>query len=143
MQNSDLSIFRDSVDGKQKYCRILIRRKRASVEQAIELFGQSIQELDEIAAEAGDEDKAEIRAIQACCVTAMDALRAQQERENPKPMTNADRIRAMSDEELAKMMTFGAGAFDCGVCREPANEECDLNCEERCLEWLRMPVEEG
>lgn len=59
------------------------------------------------------------------------------------PMTNGDRLRAMSDEELAEMMVFGAGAFGCGVCREPSSEECDLNCDERCLEWLRKPVEEG
>ena len=76
-------------------------------------------------------------------VLALSALRAQQERENPKPMTNADRIRAMSDEELAKMMTFGAGEFDCYECRRTEDEPCDMNCEERCLEWLRKPEEEG
>ena len=32
------------------------------------------------------------------------ALRAQQERENTKPMTNADRIRSMTDEELAELL---------------------------------------
>ena len=64
----------------------------------------------------------------------------------PKPsrkMTNADRIRAMSDEELAKMMTSGAGEFDCYECWRTEDEPCDLNCEVRCLEWLRKPVEEG
>lgn len=140
MQNSDLSIFRDSVDGKQKYCRILIRRKRASVELALEFFGQSIQDLDEIAAEAGEEDKAEIRAMQACCVTAMDALRAQQERENPKPMTNADRIRAMSDEELVSIL-MGVPDYPCDV-KIPAGE-CDEKCEKCILDWLRKQVEEG
>ena len=58
-------------------------------------------------------------------------------------ITNADRIRAMSDEKLAKMMTFGAGEFDCYECRRTEDEPCDMNCEERCLEWLRKPVEEG
>ena len=77
------------------------------------------------------------------CRMGADALRAQQERENPKPITNADRIRAMSDEELAKMMTFGAGEFDCYECRRTEDEPCDMNCEERCLEWLRKPEEEG
>ena len=62
---------------------------------------------------------------------------------DPVPMTNADRIRAMSDEELVKMMTFGAGEFDCYECRRSEDEPCDMNCEERCLEWLRKPVEEG
>lgn len=64
----------------------------------------------------------------------------------PKPsrkMTNGDRIRAMSDEELAKMMTHGAGEFDCYECRRTEDEPCDSNCEERCLEWLKKPVEEG
>lgn len=60
-----------------------------------------------------------------------------------KPKTNADRIRAMSDEELAKMMTSGAGEFDCYECFRTEDEPCDMNCEERCLEWLRKPVEEG
>ena len=59
------------------------------------------------------------------------------------PLTNADRIRAMSDEELAKMMTSGAGEFDCYECWRTEDEPCDLNCEVRCLEWLRKPVEEG
>lgn len=82
--------------------------------------------------------------IEACneaCRMGTDALRAQQERENP--MTNGDRIRAMSDEELAKMMTYGAGEFDCYECRRTEDEPCDMNCEERCLEWLKKPVEEG
>ena len=60
-----------------------------------------------------------------------------------KPQTNAARIRAMSDEELAKMMTYGAGEFDCYECRRTEDEPCDMNCEERCLEWLKKPVEEG
>ena len=63
---------------------------------------------------------------------------------DPVPMTNADRIRAMSDEELAKMMTLGAGGFDCYVCWKERDRKCDMNCcEERCLEWLGKPVEEG
>ena len=40
---------------------------------------------------------------------AISALRAKQERENPKQITNADRIRAMSDEELAE---FLCGVYD-------------------------------
>ena len=64
----------------------------------------------------------------------------------PKPykeQTNADRIRDMSDEELAKMMTFGTGGFDCYGCRKAEDGKCDMNCEERCMEWLKQPVEEG
>lgn len=41
------------------------------------------------------------------------------------------------------MMTFGAGEFDCYECCRTKDEPCDMNCEVRCLEWLRKPVEEG
>ena len=43
------------------------------------------------------------------------------------PMTNADRIRAMSDEELAKLLCCtGWRMFE----------------QKECLEWLQQPVEE-
>ena len=59
------------------------------------------------------------------------------------PMTNADRIRAMSDEELAKWI-FGITIGD-----EPRSW-CDFHCQktgkygcEKCaLEWLKQPAEE-
>ena len=65
-----------------------------------------------------------------------------------KPMTNADRIRAMSDEEMAKCI-FEIG-FDCHLCSEDErlsdnpflrHEKCDEKCTEHCLEWLRHPAE--
>ena len=62
----------------------------------------------------------------------------------PKPykvQTNADRIRAMSDEELEKMLTTPGGGFSCSKCWEIGDGECHLNCKERCLEWLKQPVE--
>lgn len=55
-----------------------------------------------------------------------------------EPMTNADRIRAMSDEELVRMLTLGEGAFDCFKCRNVVDGECDTNCPERCLDWLQQ-----
>lgn len=59
------------------------------------------------------------------------------------PPTNADRIRAMSDEELAKMLTIGQGGFDCSTCVETTDyRDCEQNCEEQCLKWLRQPAEE-
>ena len=58
-------------------------------------------------------------------------------------MTNADRIRTMSDEELAKMLTVGKGAFACLECREIGDGECYMQCGERCLEWLQQPAEGG
>ena len=63
----------------------------------------------------------------------------------PKPQTNADRIRAMTDEELA--MLLGAPTivsppwcdmnYDCPYAdKDPAR--CDL-CS---LDWLKQPAEE-
>ena len=54
-----------------------------------------------------------------------------------KTMTNADRIRAMSDEELAKWM---AGLTTVGACNDlgiPDSDLCDRKCESCCLAWLR------
>lgn len=63
------------------------------------------------------------------------------------PMTNADRIRAMSDEELAKMIAFLIEKDECF--REDIDDcyKCPLcsfcsNCKPGGeLEWLKQPVE--
>ena len=62
--------------------------------------------------------------------------------------SNADRIRAMSDEELAKhLVDIG---WDCHFCAEHLRldnepllrgEKCDEKCAEHCLEWLKQPSE--
>ena len=62
--------------------------------------------------------------------------------------TNADRIRAMSDEELAAFLdTWGC----CHHCIEHerlsdnrwfSDERCDEKCVEHCLEWLKQPAQE-
>lgn len=55
----------------------------------------------------------------------------------PKPrkqQSNADRIRAMSDEELAEEIMCPYG-MEAGMCTKPS--DC-LSC---CLEWLRQPVQ--
>lgn len=56
-----------------------------------------------------------------------------------KPMTNADRIRAMSDEEL---LDFLSQYKFCDIC----DEGCDAciyggECDERLLDWLKQPAE--
>lgn len=54
-----------------------------------------------------------------------------------EPMTNADRIRNMTDEELAKMIR--GAPYICvkaKLCGDMSS------CEECCLTWLRSPVEE-
>ena len=58
-----------------------------------------------------------------------------------RPMTNADRIRAMSDEELAK---FIATPCQCEVSpKRDGFRECgnDL-CLQYLLKWLQQPAEE-
>ena len=63
--------------------------------------------------------------------------------------TNADRIRSMSDEELATHL-HDIG-WDCHLCAEHGRldnepllrgEKCDEKCVEHCLEWLQQPAEE-
>lgn len=64
-----------------------------------------------------------------------------------KPKSNADRIRSMSDEELAKFLEcFGL----CHYCAEHnrlgdiriyADEKCDEKCVDHCLEWLKQPAD--
>ena len=63
--------------------------------------------------------------------------------------TNADRIRSMSDEELATHL-HDIG-WDCHLCAEHRRldnepllrgEKCDEKCVEHCLEWLKKPAEE-
>ena len=60
-----------------------------------------------------------------------------------KPQTNADRIRAMTDEELAEFITpvkcVDCRLLDCGVEEEMLNGK-RRTCQERVLDWLK---EEG
>ena len=54
-----------------------------------------------------------------------------------KKQTNADRIRAMTDEELAKLMNY----VDCSCC--PVGDNCKIiACEKQLLEWLQQPAKE-
>ena len=52
------------------------------------------------------------------------------------PMTNADCIRGMSDEELAEFICGSTYCQDCPHCGE-----CDNNGG--LLNWLQQPAEEG
>lgn len=49
-----------------------------------------------------------------------------------KPQTNADCVRSMSDEELAKILG--------NKCICPPTSEC-VNCFDCWLEWLQQPAE--
>ena len=62
--------------------------------------------------------------------------------------TNADRIRSMSDEELATHLHDIV--WDCHLCAEHGRldnepllrgKKCDEKCVEHCLEWLKQPAE--
>lgn len=55
-----------------------------------------------------------------------------------KKQTNADKIRQMSDEEIANLLL----KFD--VCGQMSLSECSLhncNCESCVLDWLKQEVE--
>lgn len=62
--------------------------------------------------------------------------------EHEEKPTNADRIRAMSDEELAKFITHPC---ECSVDPETDGyRECGNNlCIAYLLKWLKQPSEEG
>ena len=57
----------------------------------------------------------------------------------PKPVTNADRIRAMTDEELAKL--FSDWVTDCDCNDVPCRDFCLPNrfdCKMNWLDWLEQ-----
>lgn len=64
-----------------------------------------------------------------------------------KPMTNADRIRAMTDEELAEWIRAVSPYEEyCGCC--PAEGFCNtsykgMECKDIVRLWLQQPVKEG
>ena len=57
------------------------------------------------------------------------------EKRNVKPQTNADRIRAMSDEELAKVVSTTCPTKGCPLTA--------WDCTECWLNWLKQPVKDG
>ena len=58
-------------------------------------------------------------------------------------MTNADRIRQMTDEELAEFLDKDA-SYTCLICaRRDAKDSCvDYVCKNVVLEWLKQEVSE-
>ena len=57
-----------------------------------------------------------------------------------RPMTNADQIRAMSDEELADFINNHS------ICNIRTSYECKISycgiCSQCVLDWLQQPAEE-
>lgn len=70
------------------------------------------------------------------------ALAAALERMRP---TNADRIRAMSDEELADVLLSGCDARECPIDNHPNDvfpaDEVAEQCWKCWLDWLQSPAE--
>ena len=65
----------------------------------------------------------------------------------PKSVTNADRIRVMSDEDMA--IWLAEWSFCADACPASTNEVeeaigycCPSNCKEQALTWLQQPAEE-
>lgn len=63
------------------------------------------------------------------------------------PITNADRIRVMSDEDMA--IWLAEWSFCADACPASTNEVeeaigycCPSNCKEQALTWLQQPAEE-
>lgn len=54
-----------------------------------------------------------------------------------KTQTNADRIRAMTDEELAKLLLDGCRGSKCED--QPQNEFGSVNCFDCRMKWLQQP----
>lgn len=81
------------------------------------------------------------------CVVHEDSLDVEEERECDyyEVMTQADRIRSMTDEELAEM--FGImceqmrGCYGCPVGQEFCGNSSLVSCEKVFKEWLQSPVE--
>ena len=61
-------------------------------------------------------------------------------KESLQPKTNADRIRAMSDEELAKFIPDWSYTGAC-KCDEQSYVDCNNECEKCVEEWLKQPAE--
>ena len=61
--------------------------------------------------------------------------------DDPEIVTNADRIRAMSDEELATLLLDGCRGSKCS--EQPQNEYGSVDCFSCRLNWLKQPIKEG
>ena len=61
---------------------------------------------------------------------------------NQKPQTNADRIRSMSDEELAKGLSENCkGMKTCAICPLDGKSCAESEAVSDWLEWLKQPAD--
>jgi hypothetical protein len=56
--------------------------------------------------------------------------------------TNADRIRSMTDEELADLMDNSVDYFDCDNCEFRNDDSCGTSkaCQTHILRWLQKEI---
>ena len=69
-----------------------------------------------------------------CFQDALEAKWKLESQRKVKPKTNGDRIRAMTDDEMAKIINRGC---------PPGEAKCNDRCALCWLKWLRSPVEES
>lgn len=76
MDDIEFGVIRGTVDGVAKYCRIPIRRRRASYQDALRFCFDNIAEIDELIQEYKDDEemKSYLRHCQSCLATAMDCI---------------------------------------------------------------------
>lgn len=56
-------------------------------------------------------------------------------------MTNGDKIRSMTDDEIAEMLLLSTCYFGCNKCKH--HGKCKgKSCTEAALEWLKQEVSE-
>ena len=77
------------------------------------------------------------QALHDACILAVAALREQEERQ--ASVTNADKIRSMTDEELAELLLDGCRGSKCDD--QPQNEFGSVNCFQCRITWLQQPAQ--
>ena len=77
MDDMEFEVIRGTIDGVAKYCRIPIRRRRASEQDALQFCIDNIAEIDEMIQECKDDEETKLCLFhyQACLATAFDCIR--------------------------------------------------------------------
>lgn len=77
-----------------------------------------------------------------CFQDALEAKWKLESQRKVKPETNSDRIRAMTDEELANFTAMYVHCEDCWLA-DTCVSNGDMTCYDNVLSWLRSPVDDG
>ena len=107
-------------------------------EEAIEYWDQFNAEIDDIYDACSDADRDVLVKQREIVEYTISALRKQEAVTNRnEPLTNAQIIRSMTDEELAEFLFNGDVEYcHAGLCKD--GETCRICC----LRWLQQPAEE-